>query len=591
MKDEGKTKEQLIEELVELRQQVVDLETAETTWKEAEGRLRDSEETFRDVAERSPNMIFINKKGRIVYVNEKCEEVTGYKKEEFYLPDFNFLSLVAPESMDLVKASFGKHMKGEDVGPYDYKLLTRDGEKLDVILAAKLIRYEGEYAILGTVTDISQRKQAEEALQESEERMRSLISSMDDLVFTMDRDGVFTQYYQPKVSPSLYIPPEKFVGKYYKDVMPPHVTKLLDDARTRLADTGEVQEFDYPLSTTDGDLWFSAKVSMRRDTANGLVGYTVVVRDITQRVQAEWELREYQARLEELVEERAAKLTKANEELQREIAERKQAEEALQKTAIELEEKARELEEANKELKEATTQLVQSEKMRALGDLTAGMAHELNQPLNGIKIICQSLLRDKERDRLEVEDLGQDLSDVVVQVNKMAEIIDHMRIYTRHPEGVPMKKIDMKTVIESPFKLLGQQLRNHNIEVTKELSPDLPVMGDSIRLEQVFLNLITNARHAVESNGSESKKIELRAYKDDSRKAVVAEVLDNGAGVPEDLRGKIFQPFFTTKDPGEGTGLGLSVASKIIEEHKGKTELESQMGEGTAFRVILPVAE
>ena len=176
-------------------------------------------------------------------------------------------------------------------------------------------------------------------------------------------------------------------------------------------------------------------------------------------------------------------------------------------------------------------------------------------------------------------------------MNRMAEIIDHMRVYSRHPEGMPMKKIDVRTVMENPFKLLGQQLQNHDVEVIKELSPDLMVMGDPIRLEQVFLNLITNARNAIEGSGKESKRIELRAYKDDNRKAVIAEVIDNGLGVPEDLRGKIFHPFFTTKEPGKGTGLGLSVASKIIEEHQGEIELESQVGEGSAFRVILPVAE
>lgn len=260
----------------------------------------------------------------------------------------------------------------------------------------------------------------------------------------------------------------------------------------------------------------------------------------------------------------------------------------LRRRAAELEDKANELEKSNKELKEITAQLVQSAKMTALAEHTAGMAHELNQPLNGIKIICQSILRDREKGRFEEEALEQDLSDVIRQVNKMAEIISHMRAYTRHPEGLPMRKSDVKAVMENPFKLLGQQLTNHNIEVKKELSPNLLIMGDPIRLEQVFLNLITNARNAVESSGKEDMKIELRAYRDDSQKAVIAEVIDNGTGIPEDLRGMVFQPFFTTKEPGEGTGLGLSVASKIVEEHKGRIELESQEGEGSVFRVILP---
>ncbi|MFH1489658.1 MAG: ATP-binding protein [Pseudomonadota bacterium] len=250
-----------------------------------------------------------------------------------------------------------------------------------------------------------------------------------------------------------------------------------------------------------------------------------------------------------------------------------------------------ELENANRELREATMQLVQSEKLSAIGELTAGVAHELNQPLNGIKIITQSLLRDIEKNRFEEDDVGDDLKEIVSQVNKMAEIIDHMRIFSRQTEGTTEDLIDINTVVEGPFTFLGQQLKNHNIEVMMELAPDLPkVMGDPIRLEQVLMNLISNARGAMEGCGKEEKRIEIRTYLADSGQNVVAEVKDNGNGIPEELRARIFQPFFTTKESGKGTGLGLSVSSKIIEEHKGRIELASEVGEGTTFRVILPIA-
>jgi C4-dicarboxylate-specific signal transduction histidine kinase len=249
------------------------------------------------------------------------------------------------------------------------------------------------------------------------------------------------------------------------------------------------------------------------------------------------------------------------------------------------------VEERTKELKEATVQLIQSEKLSALGELTAGVAHELNQPLNGIKIIAQSILKDIEKNRFEEEEINRDLTDIVDLVNKMAQIIDHMRIFSRQTEGMTEDLIDINTLVEGPFTFLGQQLRNHNIEVMMELAPDLPkVMGDPIRLEQVLMNLITNARDATESCGKEEKRIEIRTYRADRGQDVVAEVKDNGSGIPEDIRAKIFQPFFTTKQSGKGTGLGLSVSTKIIEEHKGRIEIESKVGEGTTFSVILPVA-
>ena len=244
---------------------------------------------------------------------------------------------------------------------------------------------------------------------------------------------------------------------------------------------------------------------------------------------------------------------------------------------------------AEEKLQQIESHLVQSEKLSALGELTAGVSHELNQPLNGIKIISQALLRDIKKNRLEEEELEEDLTEIVKQVNKMAEIINHMRIYTRNTEGNSSEMIDISTVIEGPFKILDQQLKTHGIEVVKEFAPGLPeVMCDPIRLEQVFMNLITNAKGSVESCGKENKRIEIRAYESDDSQSVEVTVKDNGEGIPEHLRQKIFQPFFTTKEPGKGTGLGLSVSHTIIEEHRGRIELESKVGEGTTFKVILP---
>ena len=136
--------------------------------KMAEEVLRESEEKFRGLAEQLPNMIFINRKGRIVYVNRTCEEITGYKKEEFYSPDFAFFSLIAPEFLDLFKENFKKHLEGKEVPPYEYAILTKEGKRIDAILTTKLIRYEGESAVLGIVTDITERKKMGEEFLKTE---------------------------------------------------------------------------------------------------------------------------------------------------------------------------------------------------------------------------------------------------------------------------------------------------------------------------------------------------------------------------------------------------------------------------------------
>jgi PAS domain S-box-containing protein len=120
---------------------------------------------FRTFTEQSPNMIFINKGGRVVYVNKRCVEDMGYSREEFYAPDFDFMALIAPESVDLIRSNLKRHMTGENVEPYEYSLLNKQGDKIEAIITTRLINYDREKAILGIVTDITARKRAEEELQ------------------------------------------------------------------------------------------------------------------------------------------------------------------------------------------------------------------------------------------------------------------------------------------------------------------------------------------------------------------------------------------------------------------------------------------
>ena len=141
-----------------------------TERREAEKAVRESEEKFRSLAERSPNMIFINKDGRIVYANERCAQILRYTREEFYAPDFDFYRLISPESRKLVRENFDKHMLGQEVRPYEYTIVSREGRRIEVILNSKLITYGGANAILGIVTDITELKRAEEGLRHAKEQ-------------------------------------------------------------------------------------------------------------------------------------------------------------------------------------------------------------------------------------------------------------------------------------------------------------------------------------------------------------------------------------------------------------------------------------
>ncbi|MCB9077820.1 MAG: PAS domain S-box protein [Anaerolineaceae bacterium] len=140
--------------------------------------LRESEALFRGVSEQSPNMIFINSKGRVVYVNEKSEAVTGYRKEEFYAPDFDFRTLLAPDSKEIVLQNHSRHLRGEEIAPFDYGLITKAGKRIDVMIASKLITFRGEQAILGILVDITERKQAELQIKTSLEEKEALLKEI-----------------------------------------------------------------------------------------------------------------------------------------------------------------------------------------------------------------------------------------------------------------------------------------------------------------------------------------------------------------------------------------------------------------------------
>lgn len=274
------------------------------------------------------------------------------------------------------------------------------------------------------------------------------------------------------------------------------------------------------------------------------------------------ELQKLNESLENRVKERTS-------ELVAEMAERKKAQEAL---------------------KETFAQLAQAGKMSALGELTAGISHELNQPLNGIKIISQSLQRDIKKERLNSETLNTQLQGVVSQVDKMANIIQHMRIFTRQTFGSANKDVDLRKIVSDAFTFIKQQMISHNISIINEIPEEAVIVnGNEVGLEQVVLNILSNALYALINSNKENKELKVKIASDKYTANISIE--DNGIGMSDAVIEKLFTPFFTTKDPGQGTGLGLSVSRKIIEEHKGKIEVYSKIELYTRFEIILPRIE
>ena len=152
-----------------------------TELKRASKSLRESEAKFKNLAEQSPNMIFINHRGRVVYANKKCVESLGYDLDEFYAADFDFLKLIAPDYLSLIESNFKKHTAGKEIKPYEYALISKSGERIEVIITTKLIDYGGEEAILGIVTDITERKQAEINLREKDMKLKHQATNLEEM--------------------------------------------------------------------------------------------------------------------------------------------------------------------------------------------------------------------------------------------------------------------------------------------------------------------------------------------------------------------------------------------------------------------------
>ncbi|MEW6441773.1 MAG: ATP-binding protein [bacterium] len=239
-------------------------------------------------------------------------------------------------------------------------------------------------------------------------------------------------------------------------------------------------------------------------------------------------------------------------------------------------------------LKKAQAQLVQNMKMRALGDLVAGVAHSVNNPLMASNTILQVLM-----DEAGKEPAGQKRLAVLLECNRRIEsIVKHLKEFSRQSPG-QFAPVDVNRTVEDALIITGQQLLNRNIRIEKSLAQGLPaVRGDGNQLEEVIMELLANARDAMEGmEKAKALRLSTRLDTEDGKRRVVIEVRDNGKGIPVEIRDKIFEPFFTTKDMGKGTGLGLSICYGIIEDHGGSMEVESVPGERTVLRVTLPAMD
>ena len=340
---------------------------------------------------------------------------------------------------------------------------------------------------------------------------------------------------------------------------------------------------------SSGGLWLAFTAAPLHDAEGKLIGAIETLQDVTERHRAEESLREHQNHLESLVASRTAQLAEANTELERD---------------------RHELELLLSKVEEAQQQLLQSEKMAAIGQLAAGVAHEINNPvgyvnsnLGTLKTYIEHLLNlvaayeraeaGGSRDELEaarrdadIEFLREDLPSLIAEsrdgLGRVTKIVQDLKDFSRIDQA-EHQSANLNAALESTLNVVWNELK-YKAEVVRELGDIPEVQCVPAQINQVFMNLLVNAAQAIPTMG----RITIRSGLDHEH--VWFEVADTGTGIPEHVRKRIFEPFFTTKPVGKGTGLGLSISYDIIvKKHGGRFDVTSEPGKGTCFRIWLPV--
>jgi signal transduction histidine kinase len=274
-----------------------------------------------------------------------------------------------------------------------------------------------------------------------------------------------------------------------------------------------------------------------------------------------------------------AQINQFNEELTRKI----------EAATSELAKSNEELRLLNEALFESQRQLSQSEKLAAVGQVTATMAHQIGTPLNSISGYIQLILQDgnlqpKDRDRLKI---------IESQLDRLADSVKNFLSFTRQPKP-QLRSLDVNEVLEELIHLSEPWFLARNVRFSITLSPDLPpILGDSTHLQTLFLNLITNASDAMPQGGVltiKTRQVSPPLSSKDGRWLEIS-ITDTGIGITEESKKRIFDPFFTTKKMGEGTGLGLAICEKIVKEHSGRINVESEVGKGSTFFISIPIFE
>lgn len=498
--------------------------------KRSETALRESEERFRRLQEATFAGIVIHEEGRILDVNQSISRMTGYGYDELIGREVKII--IAPDWHEVVERSIRSGIKN----PYDVEGVRKDGSKYPLELRGRNMPFHGRTVRVVEFRDISDRKQMEEKLRESEEMFRNISASAKDAIIMMDRDGKISFWNAAA---------EKIFGYSFVEALGKDLHYLLAPERYHKDCTRAIESF---------------RNSGRGSAVGKTLELTALRKDGT-----------------EFPVELSVSAVKMKEEwnaigIIREITERKIAE---------------------REKEKMTAALHHSQKMEAVGTLAGGIAHDFNNILAGILGYTELAMMKLPEDSKVVGDLEQ----VIKAGNRAKALVEQILAVSRQQKQ-ERKPIDIRPLVGEALKLLRATLPA-TIEIREDIHGDGSVIeGDSAQIHQVLMNLCTNAGHAMREDGGilnvglqnvEIDKDGKKPIQDNAPGPYVRlTVSDTGQGMEPDVLARIFDPYFTTKVEGEGTGLGLSVVQSIVKAHGGAISLKSEVGKGTTFFVYLP---
>lgn len=397
--------------------------------------------------------------------------------------------------------------------------------------------------------EISERLIAEDMLRDSEEKYRLIFENANEGIFLTHNAQI--QFINPKAYEITGYLPKMVMGKPFTNFIHPDFREMVVDNHYRRINGEDVAE-SYDIIIIDikqQHKWVELKSTLIK--WDGKLAVLTFMTDIDTRKNYEKELEILNKNLEERVQQELSKIEKQQEAL------------------------------------------IQKSKLESLGELAAGMAHEINQPMGGITLSLDNVLYELKNESLTNEYLQTKIGLIFQDIERIRELINHVRIFSRDHEKKTSEVFNINTAINNALMMINRKFIDHFVDMEINLDKQGIVLNNNVlRFEQVLLNLLNNAKYAVDQrfkNETEGykKKITLKSYPRADR--FIIEVADNGIGIPEQYLSRIFDPFFTTKEAEDGTGLGLSISYGIIKELGGTIEAESVENEFTKISISIPI--